>query len=219
MTAARKDTVVRRSVEELRRQELIDAAIKTISIRGFDRTTIRDIAAAAGASNGSVHYYFETKEALLRAAVAETDNVFRERVRDEVRRVDGAVPKLKRIVELCFPIEATDGPDWAVFVDFWQQAVRDEAFRSIFEAANVDWLELLEAIINDGVASGELSMRQAPYDEAIALAALIDGFALHSRVTDHVTADVAREALKAKIDGLGAAAPDTQAGGEGGSVQ
>src|SRR5690242_12651171 len=128
------------SVEELRRQELIDAAIATISVRGFDRTTIRDIAAAAGASNGSVHYYFETKEALLRAAVAESDSQFRERVRAEVARVAGAGGKLKRIVELCFPEEPGDGPDWAVFVDFWQQAVRDEAFRTIFEAANVDWL-------------------------------------------------------------------------------
>jgi AcrR family transcriptional regulator len=50
----------RLSVEALRRQELIEAALRTISTRGFDRTTIRDIASAAGASNGSVHYYFET---------------------------------------------------------------------------------------------------------------------------------------------------------------
>ena len=207
----------RASVEELRRQELIEAAIATISVRGFDRTTIRDIAAAAGASNGSVHYYFDTKEALLRAAVAESDSQFRERVRAEVARVEGAAPKLKRIIELCFPEEPAEGPDWAVFVDFWQQAVRDEAFRSIFEAANVDWLELLAATIEDGVRSGELSIRQTPQQEAVGLAAMIDGFALHSRVTDHVTAEVAREALKARVDGLTSA--DRPTGGEGGSLQ
>lgn len=208
----------RASVEELRRQELIDAAIATIAIRGFDRTTIRDIATAAGAATGSVHYYFETKEALLRTAVAESDSQFREHVRSEVALVDGATAKLKRIVELCFPEEEGEGPDWAVFVDFWQQAVRDEAFRSIFEAANVDWLELLVAIIEEGAATGELAIRQAPLQEAVSLAALIDGFALHSKVTNHVTADVARDALKAKVDGLRAAA-GTPTGGEGGSVQ
>jgi AcrR family transcriptional regulator len=220
MSNTQRGAAARLSVEALRRQELIDAALRTISSRGFDRTTIRDIAAAAGASNGSVHYYFETKEALLRTAVAESDSRFRERVRTELAHVAGAAEKLKRIAGLCFPDDIDEEPDWAVFIDFWQQAVRDEAFRSIFEAANVDWLELIAAIIVDGVESGELAIRQEPVEEAMTLAALIDGFALHSRVTDHVTHVIAREALKTRIDGLCASDRDTPpSGGEGGSVQ
>lgn len=197
----------RLSIEELRRRELLTAAVAVISERGFDKTTIRDIATAAGASNGSVHYYFETKEVLLRAAVAESDAQFRDYVHAEVSAVEGAVEKLKRIIELCFPDDSVEGPDWSVFIDFWQQAVRDSAFRDIFESANVEWLEMLAGILEEGVAQGELMLGQEPRAEAMALAAAIDGFALHSRVTEHVDGVGARRILQTKIEAFRARQP------------
>jgi AcrR family transcriptional regulator len=182
---------VRVAIDDLRRAELIAAALRTISAKGFERTTIRDIARAAGASTGSVHYYFATKEELLLAAVAEGDARFRERVGAEVAATEGAGAKLKRIAELCFPEDAADGPDWYVFIDFWQQAARHAESRGIFEAANADWLELLITIIELGVRTGEFALQRSARDEAMGLAAMIDGLGLHSRVTDHVTSPIA----------------------------
>ncbi|MCA9592327.1 MAG: TetR/AcrR family transcriptional regulator [Myxococcales bacterium] len=40
-------------------------ALKLFRKRGFDRTTLRDIAKAAGTSLGSTYYYFPSKEALV----------------------------------------------------------------------------------------------------------------------------------------------------------
>jgi AcrR family transcriptional regulator len=188
------------SIEEIRQTELIDAALRTISRLGFDRTTVRDIARAAGASPGSVSYYFQSKEELLRAAVADSDARFRTRLRAALAETEGSADKLKRMAGYCFPDHPEEGPDWNVFIDFWQQASRRDDFRSIFEAANNDWLGMLIEVMEAGIRSGELAIRGDVRDEAMAFAALIDGLALHTRVTEHVNGAVARRLLEQCVD-------------------
>jgi AcrR family transcriptional regulator len=53
----------------LRRQHILDAAAKMFSERGFNRTSIRDIANAAGVADGTIYNVFENKEAVLMALV------------------------------------------------------------------------------------------------------------------------------------------------------
>jgi AcrR family transcriptional regulator len=50
-------------------QRLTGAATTLTHTRGFERTTIADIAAEAGVASGSVYYYFKTKDDVGRAIV------------------------------------------------------------------------------------------------------------------------------------------------------
>ena len=52
-----------------RRQKLLRVAARLFRRKGFDATTTRDIAAAAGMRSGSPFYHFESKAALLCAVV------------------------------------------------------------------------------------------------------------------------------------------------------
>jgi AcrR family transcriptional regulator len=52
-------------VAALRRAQILDAATKVFAQRGFHRTTIRDVARAAGIADGTIYNYFENKTALL----------------------------------------------------------------------------------------------------------------------------------------------------------
>lgn len=54
-----------------RRQELLRAAARLFRQQGFDATSTRDIATAAGMRSGSPFYHFENKEALLAAVMRE----------------------------------------------------------------------------------------------------------------------------------------------------
>jgi len=53
------------------RDVLLDCALASFRTKGFDATTMRDIAAAAGVSLGSTYYYFASKEALVAAYYKE----------------------------------------------------------------------------------------------------------------------------------------------------
>ena len=46
------------------RQRILDAAGELFRAKGFDATTTRDIAAAAGMQSGSPFYHFKSKDAL-----------------------------------------------------------------------------------------------------------------------------------------------------------
>lgn len=70
----------------VRREQLIAAAITVMASNGLDATTSRRIAEAAGAPLASIHYTFESLEALILEAYA--------RVLDDVlTRLDRAVPR------------------------------------------------------------------------------------------------------------------------------
>jgi TetR/AcrR family transcriptional regulator, transcriptional repressor for nem operon len=52
-----------------KRERLIAAACETIHAQGVEKTTLADIATAAGVPLGNVYYYFKTKDALVQAVI------------------------------------------------------------------------------------------------------------------------------------------------------
>lgn len=54
-----------------RRDEILVAAMNLFVAQGYDRTTMREIAAAAGVSTGAIYVYFPTKTAMLQAVCAD----------------------------------------------------------------------------------------------------------------------------------------------------
>jgi AcrR family transcriptional regulator len=53
------------------RKQILDASLRLFSKRGFARTTVRDIARAAGITDAAIYYHFESKRDLLEALVEE----------------------------------------------------------------------------------------------------------------------------------------------------
>ena len=56
-----------RSGSEETRRQILDTALALFRERGFEATTIREIAGAAGLSLGAAYYYFKSKEAIVGA--------------------------------------------------------------------------------------------------------------------------------------------------------
>jgi AcrR family transcriptional regulator len=54
----------------VRRQHVLDAAIRVFADKGFRGATIRDVAIAAGVSDGTIYNLFDNKAALLQAILA-----------------------------------------------------------------------------------------------------------------------------------------------------
>src|SRR2546425_11052156 len=63
--------------QESRREELVLAAYRRIAEAGFEGLRTRDVAAEAGVNIATLHYYFPTKEALIRGVVGHAMGRFR----------------------------------------------------------------------------------------------------------------------------------------------
>lgn len=86
---------LRAKTVELRRQHILEAAVAVFSERGFHRSTIRDVARAAGISDGAIYTVFANKEALLfgmldplgdSSAVSQTPKPAGEFLRESIHR-------------------------------------------------------------------------------------------------------------------------------------
>jgi AcrR family transcriptional regulator len=58
-------------IVEDRREQIMGAALRVFSQKGFERTTNKDIAQEAGITPGLIYHYFESKDDLLKAVIEE----------------------------------------------------------------------------------------------------------------------------------------------------
>src|SRR4028119_2412496 len=54
---------------EKSKQQILDAALRRFSHKGYGATSVRDIAEEAGLSKGNVYHHFPDKEAIFRALI------------------------------------------------------------------------------------------------------------------------------------------------------
>ena len=60
------------------RVRILDAALRLFRERGFEKTTMRDVATEAGVATGAAYYYYRSKEELVMAFYLRTDEESRE---------------------------------------------------------------------------------------------------------------------------------------------
>lgn len=84
-TVPAADTLRRRRGGENTRDSFLDAAERLFGERGYDATSIRAIAEAAGANLGALHYYWGSKEALLEETC---ERCLRPVAEERIRRLD-----------------------------------------------------------------------------------------------------------------------------------
>lgn len=80
-----------------RRAEIIKHATEAFMQRGYQATSLREIAAAVGISQPGLTHHFNTKEELLIAVLAEKDRSYIMEIAEEAP--DTIVPRLREIVE------------------------------------------------------------------------------------------------------------------------
>ncbi|MCE9672452.1 TetR/AcrR family transcriptional regulator [Myxococcus stipitatus] len=73
------------------RERLIAASARVLAERGYDATTVKEVARVAGVNQGLVHYYFGSKDALLLATTREHS----QRYAAELRRLREETPPEK----------------------------------------------------------------------------------------------------------------------------
>ncbi len=63
---------------EERREQIMGAALRVFSRKGFGKATMKDIAQEAEVTPGLIYYYFESKDALMQAIMKEIDPIVHE---------------------------------------------------------------------------------------------------------------------------------------------
>lgn len=95
--AAKKDQ--KRKVPRKRRAEVLDVAARVFHEKGYDATTIQDIADEVGVLKGSVYYYISSKEDVLFELLEEVHQAALKAVLEAVERDGDPLQKIHAFVE------------------------------------------------------------------------------------------------------------------------
>jgi AcrR family transcriptional regulator len=87
--------VPQRAASEETRRQILETALVLFRDKGFERTTLRDIAAQSGLSLGAAYYYFNSKEAIVAAYYDYVQQQHRERARKAFATSQGLKDRLR----------------------------------------------------------------------------------------------------------------------------
>lgn len=150
-------------------------AMKHVAERGYARATLKDIAADAGISSGTVFYYFPSKADLVASAYTEIVEpvipVLRAAASREGPFVDAITALLETIIAL-----VKSNPYLASFVAAIGVAGEDDPdLRKIFDRAIAVQHQLVADVVEFGRERGQLRTDIEPLAIADALFAMIRG--------------------------------------------
>ncbi len=148
---------------EVRRKQIIDAALRLVSKYGVKGATLNRIAAEVGLTTPSLYGHFPSRRELLLAAM---DAIY-ERVRELHRSASGpnALERLRQI-NLNYMRLVTSEEEFALTLFEFIAAPPDENLREALGAKELMLVEELTEIVREGQREGTIRKEMDPYQIA-----------------------------------------------------
>ncbi|WP_240362197.1 MULTISPECIES: TetR/AcrR family transcriptional regulator [unclassified Streptomyces] len=166
-----------RQPTEVRRRLIVEAAVPLIAERGYASVGVRDVAAAAGVSVGTVTYHFGSVQEILSEAMVLHIERYYAALSEAAAQAAGAAEALRLLVDALFT-EDTDR-HWRMWFDYWNAGDQDpdQAFARGQAERYEAWHTQIRELAERGVAEGEFSSDDLD-GFTVRFAALADGLAL-----------------------------------------
>lgn len=131
---------------ETRRQQILDAACDEVRRSGFHGASMAEIAKAAGLSVGQIYRYFENKEAIIAAIVAQDLAEMREKFAELESRpgdlLDSISEHMPEAVDKCYDMGRA-----ALVLEVLAEAARNSKVAAIVRAADCQERALSRAML------------------------------------------------------------------------
>jgi TetR/AcrR family acrAB operon transcriptional repressor len=214
-----RSIMARRTKEEAQetRNALLDAAEHVFSERGVSRTSLTDVAAAAGLTRGAVYWHFRDKADMLDAMLCRVVLPQEARAEREEMRCEDADPLVQLRGCLVGVLERTAADPQArrVFdIVYHKCEYIDEMApaRDRCITMRAGYVSEIERNLRDAVKLGLLPAKIRPRSAAVALHALVDGL-IGNWVLDPKSFSLARDAghmVDLFLNGLKSQTPQTR---------
>lgn len=120
-------------MEDSPRGRLLAAAAHLFRKRGFERTTVRELAQEVGIQSGSIFHHFKTKEEILRCVMEEVIHFNIQRLEKSIEQVESPRQRLLHLIKSeLISISGDTGEAMAVLIFEWR-CLKPESQEAILE--------------------------------------------------------------------------------------
>jgi AcrR family transcriptional regulator len=159
------------ALREESRAKIVATALRLFGVNGYERTTVRQIAEAAGVAQGLLYSHFASKDELLRVIFQQSvQHVFASFARAE--QGDPSRSPVARIIVAAFAVLRENR-------DFWRLSYGVRMQQSVLAALGpelTDWTTAIRTTLEQALRQSGVT---EPAIEAAILFATIDGVAQH----------------------------------------
>lgn len=173
--------MTKHKTKEERRRQILDAAVNCFAEKGYYKATMDDVVREASLSKGALYWYFKDKRDLFQCLVEIWFTEILAQLSEVFASEGSAASKLHRIVE-AIKHHALARPELVrALLEYYTLAVRDPELRKWLKENYRDDMLVLQALVEEGVASGEFRNVNAG---AVArmIMAYLDGALLHEEL-------------------------------------
>src|SRR6059036_3196765 len=125
------------------RQEILRTAARLFQQRGYDATSMNDVAAALKLSKGGLYHHFQSKDEILFHIMSHAMDITEERVINAARRVEGAEERLRTLIRLHIEVVISE-EDREITVMLHENHPLPAAFRRKINARKKDYVHFVE---------------------------------------------------------------------------
>ncbi|WP_254791750.1 TetR/AcrR family transcriptional regulator [Curtobacterium sp. MCBA15_013] len=162
---------------EVRRAMIVEAARAVIVRNGVGATGLRDIAAEADVSVGTVTYHFGSVAEILNEVVVLETERFYGAIVAAVDAEPDPVAGIRMLVEPLFGDTEQVRQHWRIWSDYWTAVVRRPEVAAEYAERIRVWEACLVRVVRRGVEAGVFTPAESPEVVALKLAAYSDGVA------------------------------------------
>lgn len=135
------------------RGRLLAAAAHLFRTKGFERTTVRDLAQAVGIQSGSIFHHFKSKEEILRCVMEEVIHFNTDRMKAALMQAQSPRDKLLALIRSeLVSINGETGEAMAVLIYEWR-SLSEESQRFILTLRE-HYEQLWLTVLNEAKAAG-----------------------------------------------------------------
>jgi len=192
-------------VADERRAQIMEAALACFTRKGYNNTTMDDIAAESGLSKGSLYWYFKGKDDLFAAALMSVFiNVGREAVA-ALEQCTTASDKLRAMAQAAIDFSKVAEGFFSLFLEFWASSPRREEAGQMWVSLLTQYKDVVVEIIEEGVRDGEFKPVDA--EQLVwAIMAAYDGLAAYIMLVPDMDLErVSQVFVETLLNGLAAA--------------
>ncbi len=153
-----KSSVKDKELIEIRRKEIVNAAVDLFVRKGFHNTTIREIAQKFGMSVGTLYEYIRTKEDILLLVCDYINDTVRMRVKPSLEITEDSVQSLYNAIGTYYRI-MDEMQDYIIFLYQETKSLSHGNREYIFKSEE-DMTQIFEDILKRGVKQGVFNIEQ-----------------------------------------------------------
>ena len=146
--------MARAADREQRWDEIIHAAAEIFYEKGYEATSLQDIANAVGLLKGSIYYYIDTKEDLLFELVMRAQTIWKETIVEPEALASSPAPtRLREFIQRWMLLKERER-EWGIVAEREFMRLSPEPLAKV-KAGRKDFSAFVEGIVKQGVAEGD----------------------------------------------------------------